>query len=298
MRERGIACLSAQGLTFLALLLYLGSSANALHSPSPAGLAAVNRVRKGMGIDASTLENVATPQRKYGRPVEEIEGWRPTENGDRWPVDQATFDTGSHIVVKYVIFNNYSRRKEGDPILPMSSVSMKADGYAALLYPDQDLSLEGIDRYGIRGKQSIYYELKYSSRAGGILYLHPLVRMLVNASTGKLYRSEMAVDLLDAQLPRSTMMSAQAAGRVAARFLRTHDLTPYLDNGSTLGSFSQADLFFVRPNSWLGAKARESGKVVAAWVVPFWGGNKDVDPHLLFVKADSGKIVGGIKAQE
>jgi hypothetical protein len=265
--------------------------------PSAAALREINRIRQGLEIDAGGLENAGRRQVRIGRPGEEIEGWRNSAKG-RWPVDQATFDTWSGLLSKYVDFTSSNRRNSGEPILSMSAVSNRADRYLALFYPDRELALESIDRYRVRGKESVYYELRYNFHPQEILFFHPLARMLVNASTGRLYRFELAVDYLDARYPSTTMISASAAAKIADITLRSIDLEPHLGRREAVSDWLTADLYFVRPNRWLGASVQDGGGVRAAWVVPFRAGGGDREAaHLVFIDAATGKLLGGIRAE-
>jgi hypothetical protein len=267
--------------------------------PSAAALGEINRIRKGLGIEVSGLEDIGRRQIRIGRPGEEVEGWRWTATEGRWPVDQATFDTRSGLLSKYVDFTSSNRRRSGEAILSMSVVSNKADRYVSLFYPDRELSLESIDRYRVRGKESVYYELRYNFHPQEILFFHPLARMLVNATTGRLYRFELAVDYLDARYPSRKMISAAAAEKIAGLVLRSIDLERYLGGRDKVGAVLSADLYFVRPNSWLGADLRSEGKARAAWVVAFRAGGADQGAvHLVFVDAATGRNLGGIRAED
>jgi hypothetical protein len=242
------------------------------------------------------LEDIARRQVRIGRPGEEIEGWRWTATDGRWPVDQATFDTESGLLTKYVNFTSSNRRSSGEAILSMSAVSSKADRYLALFYRDRELSLESIDRYRVQGKESIYYELRYNLHPQEVLFFHPLARILVNATTGRLYRFELAVDYLDARYPSRKIISAAAAEKIAGLALRSIDLEPHLGAGEEVSGLLPADLYFVRPNSWLGAEVRPDGRARAAWVVPFrTGDGEEETAHLVFVGAANGRILGGVR---
>ncbi len=271
--------------------------ANESGLPSAAALREVNRIRDGLAIDNRGLKDVGRRHPRFGRPGEEIEGWRTMPENVRWPVDQATFDTWSGLLAKYVDFTSSNRRRSGEAILSMSVVSSRADRYLALFYPDRDLALESIDRYRVRGKESVYYELRYNFHPQEILFFHPLVRMLVNASTGRLYRFELAVDYLDARYPSRAMISAAAAEKIAAVSLRSIDLEPHLGGWEKVSTILSADLYFVRPNNWLGAAPPAGGRARAAWVIPFRTGEVDREAaHLIFVDAATGKLLGGIRA--
>jgi hypothetical protein len=262
-----------------------------------AALREVARIRSGFGLDSGEIDDVSRRHVSRGRLSTEVEGWRVAEDGGRWPVDQATFDVWSGFLSKYVNFENSSRRKRGEPILPMSSVSAKGDSYLALFYPNHDLSLEGIERYRVRGKESVYYELRYSPQPQEVLFFHPLARLLVNASTGNLYRFELAADYLGLGAFPDAIIGGTPAARIAQVALAKKSVARYLDGMAVEGELVPSDLYYVRANSWLGARVPAGGRARAAWVVPFrTARNREGTPHLIFVDALNGKIVGGVKA--
>jgi hypothetical protein len=64
-----------------------------------------------------------------------------------------------------------------------------------------------------------------------------------------------------------------------------------------VGDLFVSDLFYVRPNSWLGGAVPEGGRARVAWVVPFrTDADHEEDSHLLFVDAENGHIIGGLRA--
>jgi hypothetical protein len=279
------------------LVCAVGTLPAAQGDPVEAAVREVARIRTGFGIDPHEIDDVSRRHVPHGRLGTEVEGWRVAEDGGRWPVDQATFDVTSGFLSKYVNFENSSRRRRGEPILPMSSVSTKGDAYLALFYPNHDLSLEGIERYRVRGKESVYYELRYSPQPQEVLLFHPLARLLVNASTGSLYRFELAADYLGLGAFPDAIIGGTAAARIAQLALARKSVARYLGGMAVEGELFPTDLYYVRANSWLGAMVPAGGKARAAWVVPFrTARNREGTPHLIFVDALNGKILGGVEA--
>jgi len=257
----------------------------------------VTRVRVGLGFKSAEIEDDSRHRSSHGRPAAEIEGWRRTGGGGRWPVDQATYDVWSGLLSKYVNFDNASSRKRGESILPMGAVSAKADAYLAVLYPKHGLSLDGIERYRVRGKESVYYELRYAPQPQEILFFHPLVRMLVDASTGRLYRFELAADYLGLGAMKENIIGGAAAARIAGIVLGGKNVARHLDGGKVEGELFPTDLYYVRPNDWLGSSIPAGGRARLGWVIPFrTARNREGTPHLLFVDAVTGKILGGVEA--
>jgi hypothetical protein len=256
------------------------------------------RVRTGLGLDPGAFEDDGRQRNSYGRPAVEIEGWRRTAGGGRWPADQATYDIWSGLLSKYVNFDNTSRRQKGEAILPMGAVSSKADGYLAVFYPGHDLSLDGIERYRVRGKESVYYELRYSLQPQEILHFHPMVRMLVDASTGRLYRYELAADYLDLGPVPKSIIGGGASAKIASVVLGRRSIGPYLDGARIEGEIFPTDLYYVRPNDWLGGSLPRGGKARLAWVLPFRTAlNRNGSPHLIFIDALTGKTLGGVEGK-
>lgn len=281
-------------LAAAAILLPAAAAATAEEEYGRAAVGEVNRVRGGLQVNSQGMKDLSRYRTSYGRPAMEVEGWERTAEGNFWPVDQATFDIRSGLLSKYVNFSHASRRRVGEAILPMGSMSNRGDGYLRLFYPGSDLALESIDRYRVSGKESVYYELRYSPQPREVLSFHPLVRMLVDASTGSLYRFELAADYLGVGALPEAVISGAAASRIAALYLQTQDLDRALGRGASVSSVLAADLYFVRPNSWLGGGVPAGGVARPAWVVPFLStGRSEESPHLLFVDAVTGKAIGG-----
>jgi hypothetical protein len=284
---------------WLALLIpvFMPPGVSAGEDNAAAALEEVNRVRSGLGLSLEKMKDLNRYRSSHGRPAREVEGWRRTGEEEIWPIDQATFDIRSGRLSKYVSFVNVSRRKAGESILSMGSISTKADAYLHLLIPGADLALEGIERYRLEGRESVYYEVRYSPQPQEVIFFHPLAKMLLDASTGRLYRFEMAADFLGVGAMPDSVISGASAARLAALYLQRRALENSLGRGTAVSRVLAPTLYFVRPNTWLEGEAPSGGVARAAWVVPFQtGGEADATPHLLFVDALSGKSIGGIEA--
>ncbi len=257
----------------------------------------LNRVRDGLKVEREGMVDRSRYRTSHGRPALEIEGWRADGENILWPIDQATYDIRSSRLSKYVNFKNASRRKAGEAIQPMGSVSARGDGYLALFRLSRELALEGIERFRVRDKESVYYELRYTSQPQDVLSFHPLIKILVDASSGRFYRYELAADYLDAgAMPRS-IISGSAASRLAALYLQTIDLGDFLGRGAAIGNVLAPDLYYLRPNRGFGGNVPEGGVARPAWVVPFQtDGDWYEVPHLLFIDAVTGKTIGGVPA--
>jgi hypothetical protein len=130
-------------------------------------------------------------------------------------------------------------------------------------------------------------------------FLEPPIRLLFDASTGRLYRFDMDPEWLDPAWPPRPRISRPAAERVAEVLLRQLDLTAVLGAGAALGSTGTAELFTVRPNAWLGFdEADAPASLRPAWVVPFRlaGATPESPAHGLYVDAESGRPLGGAAA--
>ena len=101
-------------------------------------------------------------------------------------------------------------------------------------------------------------------------------------------------DYLEAGAIPKAVISGAAASRIAGLYLRTQDLDKALGRGASVSSVMAAELFFVRPNTWLGGEVPAGGVARPAWVVPFLSTGRGEDsPHLLFVDAVTGRTIGG-----
>jgi hypothetical protein len=291
------AALILTALTLIFAAVRPGTACAAGEDDSAAARLEVVRVRTGLGLDSGEIVDEGKPRNSRGRSAVEVEGWRRTAGGGRWPVDQATYDVWSGGLSKYVNFDNASSRRKGEAILPMGAVSSRADAYLAILYPRHGLFLEGIERYRVSGKESVYYELRYSRQPGEVLFFHPLVRMLVDASTGQLYRFELAADYLDLGPVPATIIGGAASAKLAALALVGESAVRQLGGQQVVGELFPTDLFYVRPNDWLGAVIPAGGRARLAWVVPFrTARNREGAPHLVFIDALTGRTLGGVEA--
>jgi len=292
--------LPAKAVPILALILAAvspGMTRAAGEDDLAAARREIVRVRTGLGLDPGEIVDDVKPRNSRGRPAAEIEGWRRTGGGGRWPVDQATYDIWSGRLSKYVNFDNASSRRRGEAILPMGAVSSRADAYLAIFYPGHGLFLDGIERYRVRGKESVYYELRYSHQPGEVLFFHPLVRMLVDASTGDLYRFELAADYLDLGPVPASIIGGAASAKLAALALVGRNAVRQLGGQQVVGELFPTDLYYVRPNDWLGGGIPAGGRARLAWVVPFrTARSREGAPHLIFIDALTGRTLGGVEA--
>jgi hypothetical protein len=231
-----------------------------------------------------------------GRPALEVEGRAAGAAGAGTLRDSAIFDLGSGRVASFTWFPHASTRRAGEAIISLSEVSLRADAHVRSLFPGSDLHLEGIERQRESGGEGVYYEASFASPSGEFPFLQPPVRLLLDASTGNLFRFDAEPAWLAPPRLSAAHLSRRAAERVAAAALRSRDLAIVLGAGAALGKVAAAELFVVQPNGWLGAP----GEVIEpdariAWVVPFSlaGGGAG---HRLFVDATTGRVLGGMAA--
>ncbi len=212
--------------------------------------------------------------------------------------DLAVFDPATGRIVTYVCFGNASTRKNGEAIVSLAEVSGRADRLVRVILPGAKLELAGIDRRRTGETDSIYYEAGYASVSGEFPFLEPPIRLLLNASTGELFRLEIDPDWLDpAEAPR-VRISRQAAERIATVFLRRNNLASAFGAGANLGKVAAAEMFSVRPNDWLGFFTEAvASRARVAWVVPFRVDGGVAGLHQLFVDAATGRILGGLPGQ-
>ena len=229
-----------------------------------------------------------------GRPALEIEGRAAGPGGAGTLRDSAIFDLGSGRIASFTWFPHASARRAGEAIISLSEVSSRAEAHARSLFPGSDLHLEGIERQRESGGEGVYYEASFAFPSGEFPFLQPPVRLLLDASTGNLFRFDAEPAWLAPLRLPAAHLSRRAAERVAAATLRSRDLAPVFGAGAALGKVAAAELFVVQPNGWLaapGAAAEPDARV--AWVVPFSlaGGGA---PHRLFVDAATGRLLGGL----
>ena len=201
-------------------------------------------------------------------------------------------------IVSYTCFANASTRKSGEAIVSLAEASSRGDRLVRLLLPRSDLALESIQRHRESGAESIYYEARYASGSGEIPFLEAPVRLLLNASTGELFRFDVDADWLDPAGPPRVAISRKSAERIATVVLRGRDFAPAFGPGAVFAKVAAAEMFTVHPNDWLGFFT-ESGEARArvAWVVPFRVGGAAAGLHRLFVDAATGRVIGGLPDQ-
>jgi len=201
-------------------------------------------------------------------------------------------------IVSYTCFANASTRKSGEAIVSLAEASSRGDRLVRLLLPRSDLALESIQRHRESGAESIYYEARYASGSGEIPFLEAPVRLLLNASTGELFRFDVDADWLDPAGPPRVAISRKSAERIATVVLRGRDFAPAFGPGAVFEKVAAAEMFTVHPNDWLGFFT-ESGEARArvAWVVPFRVGGAAAGLHRLFVDAATGRVIGGLPDQ-
>ena len=257
-------------------------------------------MRRRVDAQAPPLQVSRWERLYHGRPAVELKG-RPGAAGDSGPVHEyAIYDPETGRVVTYVYFPHASTRRAGEPIISLSEISTRADVLARTLLPGDALTLVSIQRYRASGQESFYYEARYAPPQLEIPFFDPPVRLLLDASTGRLFRLDMDSDWLQPGAGPRARISRQAAGRIAALLLRQRDLSGAFGEGARFGKIGEPELFLVRPNAWLGFHAEDpAARVRVAWVVPFTlAGEAAGRQHSLFVDASGGHALGGIAGQD
>jgi len=265
-------------------------------SPLAPAVQAIAGMRRQAGCTTGLTDDTGRELSFRGRPAIEVTG---RERGAGAVVDSAVFDTAAGRIVAYTCFANASARQAGEAIISMGEISSGADRLARAIIPGSNLALESIRRQREGDLESVYYEARYAPPPGEFPFFQPPVRLVLNASTGRLFRLDIDADWLDPARPPRALISKKAAERIAAVVLRTQDLAPVFGRGAALGTVAAADLFTVRPNGWLGLHPDDPGdRARAAWVVHFWSeGGDAAGPHCLFVDAATGRILGGQAGQ-
>lgn len=265
----------------------------------PSSLQEFSRLRRSAGVAAEPVDVAARRLAYRGRPALEIVGRDRGGEAAGTLRDFAFFDLAAGRVVSYVSLANASTRRAGEAIISLSEISTHADRAAREIFPGANLALESIRRYRASGQESIYYEARYAPPPAEIPFLGPPIRLLLNASTGKLFRVDVDPEWLDPPPPPRSRISRQAAERIAAVSLRARDLATTFGAGAVLGKIGPAELFTVRPNDWLGYSADDpDARSRLAWVVPFrLAGGDAPGPHSLFVDAATGRVLGGLAEQ-
>ncbi len=209
--------------------------------------------------------------------------------------DLAVFDQAAGRIVSYVCFPNASTRKSGEGIVSLAEISSGADKLARAFFPGSNLELESVSRHRADGSESIYYTAHYSARSGESPFLEPPVSMLLNASTGGLFRLDIDPDWLDPPAPPRARISRKAAEQIATVFLKDRDLAAAFGPAAVFKAVSAAELLTVHPNDWLGFFTESAeARARVAWVVPFRVAGAEAGIHSLFVDAATGAILGGL----
>ena len=235
----------------------------------------------------------------HGRPSIEIRGRERGGPASGTVRDLAVVDQAAGRVLSYVCIANASTRASGEAIVSLAVASSRCDKLARAMFPGSKLELESIERRRTGGPESVYYEARYASVSGEFPFLEPPVRLLLNATTGSLFRLELDPDWLEPSDPPRVRISRKAAERIATVVLRGRDLAPAFGAGSVFGKVAGAELFTVRPNENLGVFAGNAeARARVAWVVPFRVDGGDAPGlHSLFVDAATGRILGGALSQ-
>jgi hypothetical protein len=257
-----------------------------------AALQEIAGLRQRVGCPAAPTDDTGRDLIFRGRPAVEIRG----EERGGGAVDLALFDTAAGRFVSYVCLANASARQAGEAIYSMSEVSSRSDKLVRALVPKANLALEGIQRSRESGGESVYYEARYAPPPGEVPFLEPPVRLLLNASTGSLFKFEIDADWIDPAVPPRVRISQKASRRIAAVVLKNQDLGAVFGQGAALGKIAAADLFTIRPNGWLGRQPVDSeSRMRVAWVVLFTVEGADAPgPHSLFIDAATGRVLGGL----
>jgi hypothetical protein len=274
----------------------------AADEPAPAdlaaALAAIAPVRAAIDPNAEPTVPSGRLFPHRDRPSLEIKGRAvPAAGGDAAAGEvreYAVFDLAARRLVSYVYFPHASARRTGEAILSLGSISTRADAAVHALLPGRELVLDGIQRYRASGQESVYYEARYAPTGGELTFLVPPVRMLLDASTGRVFRFEQDPEWPTPVAPPRSMISRGAAARIAAVVLDARDLSATFGPGAARGPLGVPELFVVQPNGWLGVEPVEPG-ARAAWVVPFrLAGEAQGVQHQLFVDAATGRVIGGL----
>jgi hypothetical protein len=259
-------------------------------------LHAVDDLRLRIDPSSEATENSWQRSTTHGRPVLQIEGRAASGGSADTRRLEAIFDLGVGRVTSFLWFPHGSARKAGEAIVSLSEVSSRADAHLRKILPGVEFALAGIERQRASGEEGVYYEASFADAASEVPFLRPPVRLLLDASTGNVYRFDADAEwFVPPKLP-SAHLSRRAAERVAAVVLGSRDLSEALGAGARLGKVAPAELFVVRPNGWLGSPGAENGgQASVAWVVPFsLAADASRPVHRLFVDAGTGRILGGL----
>ena len=271
----------------------LGASEGAV--PAVA-LQKLDEMRRAAGCVVSPTDDVGQELTIRGRRSVEIKGRERGGDAAGTMRDLAVFDLAVGRIVSYVCFTNASTRKSGEAIVSLVEISSRGDKVARALLPGFNLELEGAKRHRASGTESVYYEARYTSPGGEFPFFDPPVRLLLNATTGSLFRLDIEPDWLDPVEPPRARISRKAAERIATVMLRSHDLTPAFGPDAVFKVVATAEMFRVRGNDWLGFfKEDPDARARVSWIVPFRvDGAAAAGLHSLFVDAETGLVIGGL----
>ena len=263
--------------------------------PAPA-FQKLGELRRATGCLGSPTDDVGQELAVRGRPSVEIKGRERGGDAAGTMRDLAVFDLVAGRIVSYICFTNASTRKSGEAIVSLAEISSRADKVARALFPGSNLELEGAKRHRASGTESVYYEARYTSPGGEFPFFEPPVRLLLNATTGSLFRLDIDPYWLDPVDPPRIRISRKAAERIATVVLRGRDLTPAFGPDAVFKAVTTAELFTVRGNDWLGLfTGLDDAPARVAWVVPFRvDGAAAVGLHSIFVDAATGLVLGGL----
>lgn len=262
-------------------------------------LSALVGTRQLTGCLVGPTEEIGQMLSLRGRAAIEIKGRGRDGDASGTMLDLAVYDRATARIVSYVCFTNASSRRSGEAIVSLAEVSSRGDRLVRAILPGSNLELESVRRHRTGESESIYYEARYASAAGEFSFLEPPVRLLLNATTGSLFRLNIDPDWLDPVAPPRVRISRKAAERIATVVLRRRDLAPAFGAGAVFGAVVAAEMYMVHPNDWLGFfKEYGEERARVAWVVPFRiEGGAAAGLHSLFVDAGSGILLGGLPAQ-
>jgi len=261
-----------------------------------AALRNLESVRRAAGCLGTPTDDISQESTVRGRSSLEIKGRERGGDSAGLMRDLAVFDLAAGRIVSYVCFANASTRRSGEAIVSLATISGLGEKVARAVFPGLNLELESARRHRANGTESVYYEARYTSVGGEFAFFEPPVRLLLNATTGSLFRLDVDPDWLVPIKPPQARISRKAAERIATVLLRGRDLAPAFGPGALFKSAGAAELFTVRGNDWLGFSAwDEAERARVAWVVPFQvEGAAAAGLHSLYVDAETGKVLGGL----
>ena len=172
--------------------------------------------------------------------------------------DLAVYDLGTGRVVSLVWFPHASARRAGEPIIPLSEASSRAEEHLRRAPPRREARPRGRpalpgERPGerlLRGRASRTPRRRSPSSR----------RRCASCSTPPPGISSASTPTRSGSRRRgagAARLSRKAAERIAAAALASRDLVPHLGAGAAVGKVAAAELFVVRPNDWLGAAPGE-----------------------------------------